>query len=157
MTKRSPLESCDNGCCGRFVVGGARHARLFLNRHRESAQRHSHFLAAAISQRRASSALCVAIAAAAEVPSEIHISSAVDGGDRRNSVERPHRRVDVQRMRRLMSGIPHGGFRVLWANDKDPHAQETYCLNHPDTILDSRDIRTVPASDILNAIPSEAR
>jgi len=44
------------------------------------------------------------------------------------------------------------GFRVLWANEFIPAAQETYKANHPDSILDTRDIRTIKPSDILDAI-----
>ena len=48
-------------------------------------------------------------------------------------------------------GFRMAGYRVLWANDSDPHAQETYRVNHPDTTLDRRDIRTIEAADILQA------
>lgn len=44
------------------------------------------------------------------------------------------------------------GFRVLWASEFIPAAQETYRANYPDTILDTRDIRQVSADDILEAI-----
>jgi len=44
------------------------------------------------------------------------------------------------------------GFRVLWASEFIPAAQETYRANHKDTILDVRDIRQVKPEDILEAV-----
>jgi DNA (cytosine-5)-methyltransferase 1 len=49
-------------------------------------------------------------------------------------------------------GYKMAGFRVLWASEFIPAAQDTYRANHPATILDTRDIRNVQASDILGAI-----
>jgi DNA (cytosine-5)-methyltransferase 1 len=49
-------------------------------------------------------------------------------------------------------GYKMAGFKVLWANEFIPAAQDTYRANHPDTILDTRDIRKVTAQDILDAI-----
>lgn len=49
-------------------------------------------------------------------------------------------------------GYKLAGFRVLWASEFIPAAQDTYRANHPDTILDTRDVRTVKAQDILDAI-----
>lgn len=49
-------------------------------------------------------------------------------------------------------GYKMAGFKVLWANEFIPAAQEVYRLNHPQTILDTRDIRQVQPSDILDAI-----
>lgn len=49
-------------------------------------------------------------------------------------------------------GFKMAGYRVLWANEFIPAAQETYRANHPGTILDTRDIRTVQPSEILAAI-----
>lgn len=49
-------------------------------------------------------------------------------------------------------GYKMAGFKVLWANEFIPAAQEVYRLNHPNTILDTRDIRQVKAQDILDAI-----
>ncbi|MCI0408737.1 MAG: DNA cytosine methyltransferase, partial [Acidobacteria bacterium] len=49
-------------------------------------------------------------------------------------------------------GFEMAGFKVLWANEFIPAAQETYRANHPDTILDTRDIRQVRPEDILEAI-----
>lgn len=49
-------------------------------------------------------------------------------------------------------GYKMAGFRVLWASEFIPAAQETYRANHPKTILDTRDIRNVKPEDILSAI-----
>jgi DNA (cytosine-5)-methyltransferase 1 len=49
-------------------------------------------------------------------------------------------------------GYRMAGFRVLWANEFIPAARETYKANHPDSILDDRDIRDVKPEDILRAI-----
>lgn len=49
-------------------------------------------------------------------------------------------------------GYKMAGFKVLWASEFIPAAQDTYRANHPDTILDTRDIRQVKASEILDAI-----
>lgn len=48
-------------------------------------------------------------------------------------------------------GYKMAGFKVLWASEFIPAAQETYRANHPDTILDTRDIRQVQPQDILDA------
>lgn len=48
-------------------------------------------------------------------------------------------------------GYKMAGYRVLWANEFIPAAQETYEANHPTTILDKRDIREVQPQDILDA------
>lgn len=47
-------------------------------------------------------------------------------------------------------GYRWAGFNVLWASEFIPAAAEVYKLNHPNSILDTRDIRQVKASDILN-------
>jgi DNA (cytosine-5)-methyltransferase 1 len=49
-------------------------------------------------------------------------------------------------------GYRMAGFKVLWASEFIPAAQECYRLNHPTSILDTRDIRQVQPQDILNAI-----
>lgn len=46
-------------------------------------------------------------------------------------------------------GYRMAGFKVLYANEFIPAAQETYKANHPDSYLDTRDIREVKADDIL--------
>lgn len=49
-------------------------------------------------------------------------------------------------------GYRMAGFRVLWASEFVPAAAETYRLNHPGTVLNTRDIRKVRPGDILAAI-----
>lgn len=53
-------------------------------------------------------------------------------------------------------GYRMAGFRVLWANEFVEEAQKTYRANHPDTILDTRDIRTVTADEILAVLGMSA-
>ena len=48
-------------------------------------------------------------------------------------------------------GFKMAGFKVLWASEFIPAAQETYRANHPGTTLDTRDIRQVQPVDILAA------
>jgi site-specific DNA-cytosine methylase len=48
-------------------------------------------------------------------------------------------------------GYRMAGYRVVCANDCDPAAQACYRLNHPGTILDTRDIREIQPEDILRA------
>lgn len=47
------------------------------------------------------------------------------------------------------------GFHVLWASEFIPAAAEVYKLNHPDSVLDTRDIRDVQPEDILSTIGME--
>jgi len=49
-------------------------------------------------------------------------------------------------------GYRMAGYRVLWANEFIPAAQETYKANHPNSILDTRDIRKVTGKDILSQL-----
>lgn len=49
-------------------------------------------------------------------------------------------------------GFKLAGYRVLWASEFIPAAQETYRANHPATILDTRDIRQIQPEDIKKAI-----
>ena len=49
-------------------------------------------------------------------------------------------------------GYKMAGFKVVWASEFIESAQETYRANHPDTILDCRDIRTVKPEEVLNAM-----
>jgi DNA (cytosine-5)-methyltransferase 1 len=44
------------------------------------------------------------------------------------------------------------GFRVAYANEFVPAAQETYRANFPDTHLDCRDVRTVQPEEVLTAL-----
>lgn len=46
-------------------------------------------------------------------------------------------------------GYRMAGFRVVYANEFIEEAQHTYKRNHPDSILDPRDIRKVQPEDIL--------
>lgn len=48
-------------------------------------------------------------------------------------------------------GFKMAGYRVLWASEFIQAAAETYRANHPNTILDTRDIRKVEPEDILKA------
>ena len=49
------------------------------------------------------------------------------------------------------TGYRMAGYRVLWANEFIESARETYRANHPTSILDPRDIRTVQPEEILAA------
>jgi DNA (cytosine-5)-methyltransferase 1 len=49
-------------------------------------------------------------------------------------------------------GYRMAGYRVLYANEFIPLAQEVYKLNHPDSILDTRDVRIIQPEEILAAI-----
>lgn len=52
-------------------------------------------------------------------------------------------------------GYRMAGYKVLWANEFVEEAQKTYRANHPQTILDGRDIRTIQPEEILRAIGKE--
>ena len=45
-------------------------------------------------------------------------------------------------------GFEKAGFNVIWANEFDESIHETYRLNHPNTILNTNDIRSLRGSDI---------
>jgi len=47
------------------------------------------------------------------------------------------------------TGYRMAGFRVAWANEFVPAAQDSYRANHPETCLDPRDIKTVTPEEIL--------
>ena len=49
-------------------------------------------------------------------------------------------------------GYRMAGYKVLWANEFVEEAQRTYRANHPSTILNTKDIRTVTAQEILAEI-----
>lgn len=53
-------------------------------------------------------------------------------------------------------GYKMAGFKVLWASEFIPAAQEVYRANHKNTIIDTRDIRKVTPGDILDAIGLKA-
>lgn len=45
-------------------------------------------------------------------------------------------------------GFEQAGFNVIWANENDETIHDTYRLNHPNTILNTSDIRTLTGDDI---------
>lgn len=47
-------------------------------------------------------------------------------------------------------GFEQAGFDVIWANEFDSSIHETYRLNHPHTILNTSDIRTIRGTDVPN-------
>lgn len=47
-------------------------------------------------------------------------------------------------------GFERAGFDVIWANEFDPSIHETYRLNHPHTILNTSDVRTLQGADVPN-------
>lgn len=49
-------------------------------------------------------------------------------------------------------GFEMAGYRVRWANEFVPAAREVYALNHPDVVLDPRDIRAIKPEEILSVI-----
>lgn len=53
------------------------------------------------------------------------------------------------------TGYRLAGFKVVYANEFIPKAYESYRANYPDTLLDTRDIRTVTAESILEQIGLE--
>ncbi len=52
-------------------------------------------------------------------------------------------------------GYRMAGYKVLWASEFIPAAQDVYKRNHPGSILDTRDIRAVKPTEILTAIGKE--
>jgi DNA (cytosine-5)-methyltransferase 1 len=48
-------------------------------------------------------------------------------------------------------GYRMAGYHVLWANEFIPEAQDVYKLNHPNSVLNTDDIRAVNAGDILDS------
>lgn len=49
-------------------------------------------------------------------------------------------------------GYKMAGYRVLWANEFVPAAQDTYRANYPDTLLDPRSVREIQATEILETL-----
>ena len=47
-------------------------------------------------------------------------------------------------------GFRRAGFKVIWANEFDKAIHETYRRNHPQTILNTSDIRTLDEDSIPN-------
>lgn len=52
----------------------------------------------------------------------------------------------------LDRGFENAGFNVIWANEYDKKIWETYTLNHPNTILETRSIKNVKEDEIPNNI-----
>ncbi|HUK99883.1 MAG TPA: DNA cytosine methyltransferase, partial [Nitrospirota bacterium] len=48
----------------------------------------------------------------------------------------------------LSEGLREAGFSGLYANEIQRRYSETYAVNHPDTIIDQRDIRKVDAKSV---------
>lgn len=46
-------------------------------------------------------------------------------------------------------GYEMAGYHVVWANEFIPEAQKTYRLNHPNTFLNTQDVRTVTPEQIV--------
>ena len=49
-------------------------------------------------------------------------------------------------------GFRQAGFNIVWANEYDRTIWDTYEFNHPETILDRRDIRKINSDEIPNCI-----
>lgn len=49
-------------------------------------------------------------------------------------------------------GFQGAGFKVIWANENNSHAAETYSRNNPEVIVDSRPIQKVPSEEIPDCI-----
>lgn len=49
-------------------------------------------------------------------------------------------------------GYRMAGYKVLWANEFVESARETYKLNHPNSILNPNDIRSITGQEIIDAI-----
>ncbi len=45
-------------------------------------------------------------------------------------------------------GFKQAGYDVIWANEFDKDIWETYEKNHPETILDKRNILKIPANEV---------
>lgn len=45
-------------------------------------------------------------------------------------------------------GFEKAGFNIVWANEFDEAIHATYRFNHPNTILNTSDIRTLKGEDI---------
>ncbi|MBL1177295.1 DNA cytosine methyltransferase [Pantanalinema sp. GBBB05] len=49
-------------------------------------------------------------------------------------------------------GFQQAGFNVIWANEYDKDIWRTYERNHPHTVLDRRDIRTIASDEIPDCV-----
>lgn len=52
----------------------------------------------------------------------------------------------------LSEGLSEAGFRTLYANELIPTYAATFALNHPDAMVDSRDIRIVDAAKVRKSL-----
>lgn len=52
----------------------------------------------------------------------------------------------------LSEGLQESGFQSLYANEIQARYAETFAINHPDTFVDQRDIRTVDAKKVRNKL-----
>jgi len=55
----------------------------------------------------------------------------------------------------LTTGLKQAGFHVVGAVEYEATACETYCLNHPETLLIPEDIRSVDPGDFMNKLGLE--
>lgn len=53
----------------------------------------------------------------------------------------------------LSEGLQESGFQSLYANEIQSRYAETFSINHPDTFVDQRDIRTVDAKKVRCQVP----
>ncbi|WP_287455131.1 DNA cytosine methyltransferase [Leptolyngbya sp. UWPOB_LEPTO1] len=49
-------------------------------------------------------------------------------------------------------GFNQPGFQTIWANEFDKSIWETYEKNYPETVLDRRDISSIPSDDIPECV-----
>ncbi len=56
----------------------------------------------------------------------------------------------------LSQGFKEAGFDIIWANEFVGRFSETYKLNHPETTICCKDIRSVSVEEILNAIGNKS-
>lgn len=67
--------------------------------------------------------------------------------------EMPHTMIDLfAGAGGLSEGLREAGFEALYANEIMPRYAETYHLNHPDTIVESSDIRDVEAGKVRSML-----
>lgn len=51
----------------------------------------------------------------------------------------------------MTEGLKQAGFKVLWGNDVATHPLMAYRANHPEVLVDERDIRQVECKKIMGA------
>ena len=57
----------------------------------------------------------------------------------------------------LSEGLREAGFRSLYANEISSRYAQTYAVNHPNTQVDSRDIRKVDSRKIRDLLANQPR